>query len=233
MTTRKTFKHRVRARMAKTGERYTAARRNVAAASSPTATATPPSGAPPPVSHEAVHKATGRGWDEWLAILDDAGAAGWKHPDIARWLVSEQQISGWWAQSVTVGFERARGLRAEHERPTGFSLSATKTVHVPVERLYEAFADAKQRNGWLGHVARVRSSTAPRTINLDWGDGSRVAARFTPAGSTAGRVGGRGAAGILAVAPRRPEDGAGRRIACGLADPPAAGIISGCRRRNF
>ena len=29
MTTRKTFKHRVRARMEKTGERYTAARRNV------------------------------------------------------------------------------------------------------------------------------------------------------------------------------------------------------------
>ena len=38
------------------------------------------------------------------------------------------------------------------------------------------------RNGWLGHAARVRSSTAPRTVNLDWGDGSRVAARFTALG---------------------------------------------------
>jgi len=188
MTTHKTLKHRVRARMGKTGERYTAARRNVtaaataAAAPSPTTRPEPAPSAPPPVSDEAVRKATGRGWDEWFAILDDAGAAGWKHPDIARWIVAEHGISGWWAQSVTVGFERASGLRAEHERPSGFSLSATKTVNVPVEHLYAAFADARERNGWLGHAARVRSSTAPRTVNLDWGDGSRVAARFTALG---------------------------------------------------
>ena len=182
MTTHKTLKHRVRARMEKTGERYTAARRNVtaaAAAPSPTEHSAPAPSAPPPVSDEAVCKATGRGWDEWFAILDDAGAAGWKHPDIARWVVGEHGISGWWAQSVTVGFERARGLRAEHERPSGYSLSATKTMHVPVELLYEAFADAKQRTGWLGREARVRSSTEHRIVNLDWGDGSRVAARFT------------------------------------------------------
>jgi hypothetical protein len=191
MTTHKTLKHRVRARMGKTGERYTAARRNVTAAGaapSPKATVKPAAGAPPPVSDEAVRKATGRGWDEWFAVLDDAGAVGWKHPDIARWVVSEYGISGWWAQSVTVGFERARGLRAEHERPSGFSLSATKTVHVPVERLYEAFADAKRRNGWLDHAATVRSSTAPRTVNLAWGDGSRVAARFTAQGPTKSQV---------------------------------------------
>ena len=121
MTTHKTLKHRVRARMEKTGERYTAARRNVTAAaaapSSEDQRPTPTPSAPPPVSDEAVCKATGRGWDEWFAILDEAGAAGWKHPDIARWIVGEHGISSWWAQSVTVGFERARGIRAEHERP--------------------------------------------------------------------------------------------------------------------
>jgi hypothetical protein len=191
MTTHKTLKHRVRARMEKTGERYTAARRNVTAAAtapSPTARPSPVPSAPPPVSDEAVRKATGRGWDEWFAILDDAGAVGWKHPDIARWVVAEHGISGWWAQSVTVGFERARGLRAEHQRPSGFSLSVTKTVNVPVERLYEAFAEPKQRSGWLGHAARLRSTTAPRTLNLDWGDGSRVAARFTAQGPAKSQV---------------------------------------------
>ena len=190
MTTHKTLKRRVRARMDKTGERYTAARRNVAAsADAPTPTAAKlAASAPPPVSNESVRKATGRGWDEWFDILYDAGALGWKHPDIARWVVAEHGISGWWAQSVTVGFERARGLRAEHERPSGFSLSATKTVDVPVERLYEAFTNGKRRNAWLGHAVRVRSSTAPRTINLDWGDGSRVAARFRAHGQAKSQV---------------------------------------------
>ena len=37
-------------------------------------------------------------------------------------------------------------------------------------------------------AARVRSSSAPRTINLDWGDGSRVGARFTAHGPAKSQV---------------------------------------------
>jgi hypothetical protein len=176
MTTHKTLKRRVRARMDKTGERYTAARRNVIAEP---AIEVAPAVAPPPVSDEAVRKATGRGWVEWFTILDKAGAVAWKHPDIARWVAAEYGISGWWAQGVTVGFERARGLRAQHERPSGFSLSVTKTIKVPVERLHEAFANARERKAWMERAVRVSSGTPPRTINFAWGDGSRVAVRFT------------------------------------------------------
>jgi uncharacterized protein YndB with AHSA1/START domain len=185
MTTQKTLKRRVRARMNKTGERYSAARRNVLAEP---AIEVAPAVAPPPVSDESVRKATGRGWAEWFAILDKAGAVTWKHPDIARWVAAEYGISGWWAQGVTVGFERARGLRAQHERPSGFSLSATKTVNVPVERLYDAFANARQRKAWLDHTVRVSSTTPPRTINFPWGDGSRVAVRFTSQGPAKSQV---------------------------------------------
>ena len=130
MTTHKTLKRRVRARMEKTGERYTVARRNVLSEPASERGAPEPAaaGAPPPVSDDAVRKGTGRSWEEWFGILDAAGAVAWKHPDIARWLAAEFAISGWWAQGVTVGFERARGLRARHERPSGFSLSVTKTV---------------------------------------------------------------------------------------------------------
>ena len=111
MTTHKTLKRRVRARMAKTGERYAAARRNVLAAPEVPSAEPPAPSAPPPVSDDAVRSATGKGWDEWFAILDAAGAVAWKHPDIARWVAGEFGISGWWAQSVTVGFERARGCQ--------------------------------------------------------------------------------------------------------------------------
>ena len=189
MTTHKTLKRRVRARMDKTGERYSAARRSVTAeAPPPTSTAEPAAAAPPPVSDEAVRKATGRGWNEWFTILDDAGALAWKHPDIARWLAAEHGISGWWAQGVTVGFERARGLRAQHERQSGFSLSVTKTVNVPVEQLHDAFANARTRKAWLDHAVRVSSGTPPRTINFPWGDGSRVAVRFETRGPTKSQV---------------------------------------------
>ena len=189
MTTQKTLKRRVRARMDQTGERYAAARRNLLAdPTAPEALDAPTPGAPPPVSDDAVRKGTGRGWDEWFAILDDAGAVTWRHPDIARWVAAEYGISGWWAQGVTVGFERARGLRAQHERPTGFSLSVTKTINVPVERLHDAFANTRRRKAWLDHTVGVTSGTPPRTINFAWGDGSRVAVRFTAQGPDKSQV---------------------------------------------
>jgi hypothetical protein len=80
MTERKTFKRRVRARMAETGERYTTARRHVAA---------PEPEPVMPVPDEAVARETGRTWAEWLAILDAWGAAERSHTEIARYVHGE------------------------------------------------------------------------------------------------------------------------------------------------
>ena len=35
------------------------------------------------VSSESVREGTGRGWQDWLAVLDAAGAADWDHKQIA------------------------------------------------------------------------------------------------------------------------------------------------------
>ena len=51
------------------------------------------------VSDEAVSKATGRDWDEWIAALDRAGAATRTHKEIAKLLHGELGVvSGWWSQ---------------------------------------------------------------------------------------------------------------------------------------
>src|SRR6476469_3303413 len=145
MTKQRTFKRRVRGRMAKTGERYTAARRVIVARSersTPAPSAPPiPDDFEPPAADQAVVAATGRGWIEWIGLIDEWGGAEHTHAEIARWLVAEHEIKGWWAQSVTVGYERARGRRAPGERPDGFSVSASRTIGVPVERLFESFLD--------------------------------------------------------------------------------------------
>ena len=135
----------------------------------------------PPVSDESVTAATGHGWRHWLALLDEWGAAGRTHTEIARWLAAEHGVPGWWAQSVTLGYERARGLRAPGQNPDGFRVSASKTVAVPVERLWEAWADDALRERWLpGAGLSVRTATAPKRARYDWEDGStRVIVGFT------------------------------------------------------
>ena len=141
MTRQKSFKRLVRARMEKTGERYAAARAALLSAAETQASEGPAL----MMSEEAILRRSGRGWAEWFDLLDEAGAAEWPHREIARWLVAEQGIDGWDAQSVTVSDERARGRRVVGQHDKGFSVTASKTVAVPVERLYDVFVDASLR----------------------------------------------------------------------------------------
>lgn len=187
MTTQKTFKQRVRARCAKTGESYTAARAQLlrkADAPAPAPEPAPDSMALTGVSDEAMTRATGRRIGEWLGILDTWGATGHRHPEIARWLVDEHGIPGWWAQSVTVGYERARGMRAMYQEPGGFSVSASKTIAALPERISDAFTDADLRARWLPDAPiRERTSNRGRSARFDWDDpASRVGYNLFPKG---------------------------------------------------
>ena len=113
MTKQKSFKRLVRARMEKTGESYTAARAALLAAEEPRDAAARRSRSPTRRSGER----TGRGWEEWFDLLDEWGAPERTHTEIARWVASgTRSTAGWDAQSVTVSYERARGLRAVGEQ---------------------------------------------------------------------------------------------------------------------
>lgn len=134
---------------------------------------------------EAVRERTGRGTDEWFTLLDAWGAGALSHTEIARRLVDVHQVDGWWAQSITVAYEQARGLRAPGQRADGtFSVSATKIVAVPAERLHQAFADEHLRARWLPDASiRVRTATPPRSFRADWEeDGTRIVVGFVAKG---------------------------------------------------
>jgi hypothetical protein len=205
MTRQKSFKRRVRARMDKTSERYGAARRQLLAkaaddaraeaapAPTPGTAALPPAapGAKRPYSDEVVHSNTGRTWDEWFALLDAWDAVRRPHPEIARWLMQEHGVGGWWAQGVTVAYEQARGLRAPGQRRDGsWEVTATKTVAVPVDRLSAAFTDPELRERWLpGASFEVRTVRPGRSIRANWDDGStRLDIGFTAIGHAKSQV---------------------------------------------
>ena len=147
-------------------------------------TALPPRVAEPGVSDASVQKATGKSWDEWFALLDAWHGTTHNHTEIARHVSETYGIDGWWAQSVTVGYERARGMRALHERPDGFSMNASKTFPVPVERLFAAFVEQAERERWLEAVQlRNRTNQPLKSARFDVLPGeTRLAVTFVAKG---------------------------------------------------
>lgn len=189
MPKNKDLKRLVRARMDKTGESYTAARAHIVARDRG---ADPTTDEPTPedyaelagMADEKVAASTGRTWAEWVEILDAIGAASMPHRDIARWVADEHGVASWWTQTVTVGYERIRGLRQIGQRRDGtYEANKSKTYPVPVERLYDAFADDEQREAWLpGTRIEVRTCNRPKTVRWLWQDGTPVEAYFTARG---------------------------------------------------
>jgi hypothetical protein len=191
MPKRKDLKRLTRSRLQKTGESYTTARSRLLAKRD-----TP---AEPPardlatlagVSDETVRARTGRTWEEWVRVLDAVDAARLPHREIADHVDREHGVSGWWAQSVTVGYERIRGLREiGQRREGGYEAHKSKTLAVPVATLYRAFADEPTRRRWLPDVALVvRSAVPERSMRITWPDGTAVDAYFVAKGEAKSQV---------------------------------------------
>lgn len=126
------------------------------------------------ISSEAVKNATGQEWSQWLAILDKAGARKMNHTRIAAYLYKEQNLPGWWAQMVAVGYEQAKGKREKHQRPEGYQISVSRVVNVPRSVLYKSWSEPRQRAKWLKASAnrdiQVRQATANKSMRINWGD---------------------------------------------------------------
>jgi uncharacterized protein YndB with AHSA1/START domain len=121
------------------------------------------------VGSDAVLKATGRAWEEWIKLLDRAGAKALPHKDIALMLSRKFEVPNWWSQMVTVGYEQARGLRVVNQNAAGFAANASRTVGTAVGKLYDAWNDPKIRARWLLEApVEVRRSTDGKSMRITW-----------------------------------------------------------------
>lgn len=110
------------------------------------------------VSEAAVRKATGKGWDEWFALLDSEGADALPHKQVARMLHEKGYIaSGWWCQMVTVEYERARGKRVlGGTENAGFQIGVQKTLPLTAEDAWNLITQPEGLALWLGTVSDLR-----------------------------------------------------------------------------
>ena len=139
MTRARALKQLIRSRAAKTGERYTTARRHVLASLPPRvdkpaapakAERVEPRAAKGAASEATIRQRTGHGLDHWFDVLDRFGAVQKGHTAAARHLATDHGVPGWYAQGITVAYERARGVRAVNQRCDGeFEVSVSKVVN--------------------------------------------------------------------------------------------------------
>jgi hypothetical protein len=131
----------------------------------------------------AIQAKTGRDWAAWCRLLDKAGALKMSHAEIARLVNTKHDAGGWYSQSVTVGYERLRGLRAEHQRRGGlFEASVGKTLPIPARTVFTAFTDDRIRRGWLKEKIHIRKATAPKSVRITWPGGTSVEVWITVKG---------------------------------------------------
>ena len=140
----------------------------------------PQAGWKPSIGDEAVKAKTGRGWMGWFVILNKANTNALPHSEVATLLCEKYDVPGWWAQMITVEYERARGGRQKNEQVGGFTVSASKTFAVPLSKLYAATADDKLRKKWFPEVAfKPSSQTKDKYFRGAWGaDGARLEIGF-------------------------------------------------------
>lgn len=133
------------------------------------------------LSDGALRGATGRGWADWFDVLDAWDATRRTHAEIAAYLGTEHRMGGWYAQSVTVGYEQERGLREVGQSSSGdWNTSGSRTLAAPPERVLAAFTEPGQRGRWLPDVElSVRTLHPGRSLTADLRDES---------GDAAGRV---------------------------------------------
>ena len=185
MPRNKDRKRIIRSRMKKTGESYTAARVQVLSK----ATIKQPArsvdhAALAGMSDDKISAKTGRTWIEWVRVLDADNAATMPHREISTLVHGKHGVGDWWAQAVTVGYERIKGLRERGQRRSGaYETSKSRTFDVPVTALFRAWANDRTRSRWLrGVESSVRTATAPKSLRLQWPDGTIVAVSFTAKG---------------------------------------------------
>lgn len=139
------------------------------------------------VASESVKKHTGKGWRQWITLLDRAGARDWPHREIAVYLKQKYRLTPWWQQGVAMGYEIHHGKRVEGRSERGlYGTVASKTVPLSVRKAWKMLASPEGLEAWLrpfapfpwkvgqgfevdgGVFGEVRTVKAPTRLRLRW-----------------------------------------------------------------
>ena len=141
------------------------------------------------MADEKVKAATGCNWERWVWALDQVDAHKWPHREIAQYVHEKYKVPSWWTQTVTVGYERIKGLREIGQRRSGaWEASKSKTISAGVSAVFKLFKQPKVRAAWLPNKVAIRTSVPNKSVRFNWDDGTPVEAYFVSKGRSKTQV---------------------------------------------
>lgn len=131
----------------------------------------------PDVAEASLREATGRSWEQWREVIDAWPGHTDGHAAVARHLVEEHGVPGWWAQTITVGWERISGRRRTHQRADGtFEVTAARTVAIDADLIRSLLrSDAGRAAMFPGYETELRSRPGTKDVRFALGPGMALA----------------------------------------------------------
>jgi activator of HSP90 ATPase len=108
------------------------------------------------ITDEAVKKATGKMWEEWIQFLNKKGADKMTHTEIVAVLYKKHIEKGWWAQNVANGYEKSKGKRTVGDTQIGYEVGVRKTFPMSVKKAWEFVTSKKGVAIWLGDEINLK-----------------------------------------------------------------------------
>lgn len=132
------------------------------------------------IGTEAIARATAKSWSDWLAWLETQQARDLTHQEIAERIRERGDVSGWWAQTITVAYEQHIGRREPGQDCDGsYQVGVSKTLPTTLD---EALARWSELMAGAESLSDIPISRGPETSSTEkwryWrcglADGSRV-----------------------------------------------------------
>lgn len=129
---------------------------------------------------EAIEKATGKSWGEWLKVLEDMQARELSHTEIAQKVSEQDGVTSWWAQTIAVAYEQHIGRRQPGQTSDGkYQVAVSRTVVGTLDEAlgkWQAVVDGRRDFSGVA-IARTPTTSGSdkfRYWHCGLSDGSRV-----------------------------------------------------------
>ncbi len=148
------------------------------------------------IHDETYKQKTGKSLMEWVEELNSHQAVDWTHKQVVAHLISQHKLDDWWAQMITVEYEKHHGKRTLGQtQDAGFEIGAQRTFPVDATELWELLMSPEGSVLWLGDSLAIpleKGQTFSATGNdyeiRSLSDGEKLRLRKTSSDNTVSTI---------------------------------------------